>query len=101
MARVDVDIHQEAIDRLLGSGSVEDMLRDASHPVVIDARMRAPKATGQGARSIHSEMVLLRGEWESLVSWDQEHYYMYFSEEGTRYLPPRPFLVPALRAATS
>lgn len=97
--RVDVIVHQDAIDRLEASGEVRDMLFDASHPVVLTAKARAPKATGQGAAHIHTEMVLTAGEWEALTSWDQDNYYMYWHERGSRQLPARPFLVPALRAA--
>jgi HK97 gp10 family phage protein len=99
VANVQVTVHDDAIDRLMRSGQVRDMLHDAVDPIVDTARSRAPKDSGAGSRSIHSEMVLHSDEWEALVSWDQHHWYMYFSEKGTRYMPARPFLVPALRAA--
>lgn len=84
---------------MMRSGATKDMLYDATAPVVDDAQGRAPKATGAGARGIHQELVLTADEWESLVSWDQDQFYMYWHEKGSRYLPARPFLVPALRAA--
>jgi HK97 gp10 family phage protein len=98
-ASVQVDVDYDAVGRITRSGDVHDMLAAASLPVVFDARARAPKATGRGARSIHSAMVLTSDEWEALISWDQLHYYMYFNERGTRYRPPHAFLVPALKAA--
>lgn len=98
---VRVVVHHDAIQRLLTSDDARDMLRDASHPVVAEARARAPKDTGAGARRIHTEMVLDRDEWDALISWDREHFYLYWHEKGSRQLPARPFLVPALRAAVS
>lgn len=94
-----VTTHDDEIDRLVASDDVHDMLFALSQPVVADARGRAPKATGRGARSIHSEMILTNEQWQAVISWDQFHYYMYFSEEGTKQRPPHAFLVPALRRA--
>jgi HK97 gp10 family phage protein len=96
---VQVTVNYDAVERLTRSGEAHDMLAAASMPVVFDARGRAPKDTGRGARSVHSEMVLTADEWESVISWDQLHYYMRFSELGTQQRPPHPFLVPALKAA--
>lgn len=98
---VHVTVHLDAIERIMVSDDMRDELYTSVGPVVTDARSRAPHDTGLGAASIHAEMVLTSAEWEALVSWDQERYYMYFSEKGTRYMPARPFLVPALRAAAS
>lgn len=98
-ASVQVDVDYDAVDRLTRSSEVHAMLADASLPIVFDARARAPKDTGRGARSIHSEMILTQDEWEAVISWDQIHYYMYYSERGTRQRPPHAFLVPALKAA--
>lgn len=96
---VEVTVHPEAVDDILSSSGTRQMLLEASRPIVADARGRAPKDTGRGARSIDSEIILKDGEWEALISWDQFHYYMYFSEKGDRQRPPHAFLVPALRAA--
>lgn len=97
--QVVVTTHDDEIERLLTLEATHDMLYAQSQPIVMDARGRAPKATGRGARSIHSEMVLTTDQWEAVISWDQFHYYMYFNEAGTKERPPRPFLVPALRGA--
>lgn len=96
---VDVTVDHDQIGRLLRSDAVHDLLKIDSQPIVDAARGRAPKATGRGAASIDSAVILTSDEWESLISWDQLHYYMYFSERPTRQRPARPFLVPALRAA--
>lgn len=69
---------------------------DMTKPVVAGARADAPKRTGAGARSIRSEFELDGTEPTVRISWDQDHYYLRFHELGTRYLPARPFLVPAL-----
>lgn len=96
---VDVKVHPQAIDDVLRSSGMRDTLEAYSRPIVADAKQRAPKDTGRGAASLDSAMVLTDGEWESLISWDQLHYYMYFSERPTKQRPAQPFLVPALRAA--
>lgn len=95
---VEVTVDYDAVDRLTRGSDVYNMLYAASEPVVADARGRAPKKTGRGAHSIHSEMILTKDEWEAVISWDQHHYYMYFHERGTREMPPHAFLVPALKA---
>lgn len=96
---VQVTVDYDAVERLSRSDAVRDLLEEGVKPVVFDARGRAPKDTGRGARSIHSETVLTSDEWEAIVSWDQFHYYMYFAERGDRYRAPHPFLVPALKDA--
>jgi hypothetical protein len=98
---VSVDVHEDAIDHLLAGGDTRRMLLDASNPVVLQAKARAPHNTGAGAAGIHTEVVLDEGEWAALTSWEQQEFYMYWHEKGSRYLPARPFLVPALRAAAS
>lgn len=65
-------------------------------PVVAGARADAPKATGAGAASIRSEVDFSHLEPAVAISWDRDHYYMFFHERGTRYMPARPFLVPAV-----
>jgi HK97 gp10 family phage protein len=52
----------------------------------------APKASGEGAASIHPEWV---GD-DLEVSWDRDHYYMWFQEHGTVHMPAHPFLEPTL-----
>jgi HK97 gp10 family phage protein len=69
---------------------------DMTEPVVRGARDDAPKRTGAGARSIRAEFDLDGTEPTVKVSWDQDHFYLRFHELGTKYLPARPFLAPAL-----
>lgn len=69
---------------------------DQAEPVAELARATAPRKTGQGAESIRAE-VSYEDEAPSVrISWDVEHYYMRFHEQGTKYLPARPFLKPAV-----
>jgi hypothetical protein len=83
---------QAAIARLAESPAVRTAILDAGQSLVPGAQSRAPKDTGGGAFSIYAEPVLDEGEWTARVSWDREHYYMSFSQLGTRSLPARPFL---------
>ena len=70
-------------------------LVEAAGPGVRQAKGQAPHRTGAGAASIGVEAVLDGPEWTAHASWDQLHHYMIFSERGTRFMPARPFLVPA------
>lgn len=88
-------VHEREIDAMLRDPATRDMLLDVARPHVMEARGRAPKATGRGAASIHAEAVLEPDGWAALISWDQTRFYMYFHERGSRELPERPFLVPS------
>jgi HK97 gp10 family phage protein len=98
---VRIVVHQQAIDALAKDPDMRIELLDASVPVVDTARHEAPKRTGRGAASIRAEAVLDGPEWTVRISWDRERFYMYFKEKGTRQLPARPFLVPALEGFAS
>lgn len=64
--------------------------------VALDARAHAVHNTGEGAESIQPWPGRdPRGPYAD-VSWDQDHFYMSFHEFGTRYLPARPAVGPAL-----
>ena len=100
MARVHVDLYREEIRQLVVSDDTKNMVHDIADPVEHLAQVLAPKDTGRGARSIHTEMVLDGDDWEARISWTwPETYYLYWHEQGSRELVPRPFLEPALRAA--
>lgn len=68
----------------------------ADREAVPRAQAAAPKLSGAGAASIHAEAVLDGPEWTARISWERHRYYMDFHERGTRYLDPRPFLVPSV-----
>lgn len=88
-------VDQAAIESLMRDPGLRDAMIDAARPHIRLAQALAPKRTGRGAASIHAEAVLDGDRWEIDVGWSQERYYMRFHEQGTRYMPPRPFLVPA------
>lgn len=77
----------EIMDALEASGILDD--------IVAEMRRRAPDdpdTTRSGANSIDFEIdddgTFFR------ISWDKEHFYMYFPEVGTQDAAPRPFMRP-------
>ena len=99
MADVRVVNDERAIAAIAGSLDVRDLLVESARPIVGRAQALAPRRTGGGAESIRSEPVLDGPDWTVRISWDREHFYMYFHEFGTKRLPDRPFLEPALDGA--
>jgi HK97 gp10 family phage protein len=97
--KVRVDVDERAVDDVVRSVDMRDLLLETAKPVVRNAQAGAPKETGEGAESIRSEPVLDGPDWTVRISWDRDHFYMYFHDRGTRRLPARPFLDPALEAA--
>jgi HK97 gp10 family phage protein len=92
---VTVTWDQGALASIVSDPAVMDQLMEMGRRVAAGAASDAPHRTGEGARSIHPEAhVGLQPEVR--VSWDQDHYYLRFHEMGTKHLPARPFLVPAL-----
>lgn len=89
---VRVEIHQAELDRIKRDESMRRELLEQGNPLAEKSAMRAPKNTGAGADSIRAEAILDSDSWEVRVSWDREHYYMYFHQKGTRTLPARPFM---------
>ena len=91
MARVEID---EAAVRALESDPRILAAIDAEINPAVVARMRqrAPKATGAGAESIHSEPD--PDEPGFRISWDKDHFYMAFHELGTEHQPATPFARP-------
>jgi HK97 gp10 family phage protein len=96
MADVTVVLHHTEIEDLARDPGIRTALLAAAVPVVRGAQAHAPKNTGRGAQSIRAEAVLDGPEWTARISWDRDHYYMYFHERGSSELPARPFLVPTL-----
>lgn len=92
--RVDLDKH--AIAELDSDDAAEDLAQDVGDRVASRARHLAPKRTGEGAASIHAETDVDDESAYADVSWDKDHYYMYFQEVGTEKMPAHPFLRPAL-----
>lgn len=91
-----VVVDDAAVDHFMGGPEIRDLVMAAAEPAVGRAQAAAPKKSGEGAASIRAEAVLDGPEWTARVSWDREHYYMFFHERGTKYLDARPFLVPSI-----
>jgi HK97 gp10 family phage protein len=85
-------IDELEITRFLRDREARDALFQAAKEVAAYAANIAPKASGEGAASIHPEWV---GD-DLEVSWDRDHYYMWFQEHGTVHMPAHPFLEPTL-----
>lgn len=73
-----------------------ELLEAYGQQVATRARANAPKRSGAGAASIHVEVVIERGELVALISWDETHAYMRFTDLGTRYISARHYLEQAL-----
>jgi HK97 gp10 family phage protein len=87
---------QEAIYRQLSrTAEIRNTVERVADTIADDARRRAPKDTGEGARSIHAERSEKDGHETWHVSWDEEHDYMTYQEFGTVNMRARPFLRPA------
>lgn len=86
-----VVLSPDAERRVLDLAEVAAAVSAAADAVVSQARRLAPKDTGAGAASIHAEPT--GGGFR--VSWDEDHFYMQYSELGSRRQPARPFLRPA------
>lgn len=96
MSRVRFVYNEPELEALLQEPEVLNQMLELVEPVVMTGRMLAPKDTGAGAASIHAESVVDAQGPAADISWDREHYYMIFPHQGTKYMPPRPFLEDAL-----
>lgn len=92
---VEVTWDQNALASVVNDPNVMDQLMEMGQKVARGAASDAPYRTGAGAASIHPE-AHAGLQPEVRVSWSQDAYYLKFHELGTKYLPARPFLVPAL-----
>jgi HK97 gp10 family phage protein len=109
MSDFSLDLDLRAVDELVDTPEVERLLQDVVDEVARRARASARRNTGAGAESIHGEVhrgapsSAFAGTYEpednhptGYVSWDQEHFYMGFSEEGTEHQAAQPAVRPAL-----
>jgi hypothetical protein len=94
-----VVLDEDGFRELRSSDDMRDFLMEEAEPIVDRARYGAPKRTGRGAESIRAEPVMDLDEWTVRVSWTRERYYMYFHNEGTKYVPEMGFLEAALEGS--
>lgn len=88
------------LDDLLHDSDTEALMQDAGDAVAQNAAAGAPKRTGAGAASIHAEVESDAQSAYADISWDPQHFYMFFAEVGTGHESARPFLRPALDSTT-
>lgn len=87
--------HERAELALVCGPEMRHALERVCDDIARDAALAAPKRTGLGAASIHTEMHLGPAGWEGRISWTRDRYYMYMHEKGWLDVPARPFLRPA------
>ena len=91
----DVRLNAAAIRAWAGSAEAKAILDRAGGLIADDAKAAAPRKTGQGAESIRQEVGEDADGAFFRVSWDKDHFYMFFHEVGTSKMSARPFLRPA------
>jgi HK97 gp10 family phage protein len=94
--QVRIHLDQAAIAALAHTPEMRALIGEIGDRVADGARSGAPHRTGAGAASIRPQLADEPTGWVADITWDQSHHYMYYHEVGTRYLPARPFLAPAL-----
>lgn len=97
--RVRVIINDHAVHEIVGGLDARDLLLEVAEPIVAEAQVLAPKLTGRGAESIHSEDVHDGFDWTVRIGWSVDRYYMRFQDQGTEYIEARNFLELALEGA--
>lgn len=82
MTRVVLD--QAAIAALAHDPAVLRAVGNVAEDVAARMRATAPRRTGRGADSIHAEPVPNPADGFR-VSWDRQHFYMSFANDGTAH----------------
>lgn len=90
MARISVNT--AAVRRLDRDPAVLRQVQAVAEEAADRIEARAPKRTGGGARSVHSEPDPTQPGFR--VGWDRQHFYLSFAELGTEDQPARPFARP-------
>jgi hypothetical protein len=101
MAHVRFLRDEHAIARIPHSPEARALAAELGWRVALGARLDAPKRSGAGAASISPDLHDDAAGWVVDITWSQLRHYMYFHEVGwhpspTSYVPPDPFLRPAL-----
>jgi HK97 gp10 family phage protein len=90
-----IRLDSAAIARWAGSSDAKRILENLGEQIAQDAKAAAPRDTGAGAESIQHEVGEDADGAYVRVSWDRDHFYMFFHEVGTSRKSARPFLRPA------
>lgn len=94
---VTIVINQAGLRAITHEAWVKEKIMEYGEKVAGDAAGHAPRRTGAGAGSIHAEPVEETTGWTARVSWDEDHYYMRFQDEGTVHINAQHFLELGLR----
>lgn len=82
MANVEITINEAGFVELANDEAMRTAVVTAADRVASLARSNAPRKTGAGAGSIHSDPQLGDEGWEAHVSWDEDHQYMAAQKSG-------------------
>lgn len=90
-----IRLNVSGIEAWAGSADAKRILENLGEQIAQDAKANAPRDTGAGAESIQHEVGEDSEGAYVRVSWDRDHFYMFFHEVGTSRKSARPFLRPA------
>lgn len=76
MPDVEIKLIESGWAELVNEQPMYDVVLAAGDNIAEIARHTAPRKTGAGADSIHTEMGTGDNGWEGYVTWDPEHDYM-------------------------
>lgn len=93
-----VNVRPDVIAALAGDPDVLRTVGRVAEGVAEQMRATAPRRTGHGADSIRSEPAPNPADGFR-VSWDKDHFYMHFLNDGTPHLRARHFAQDAARSA--
>ncbi len=79
-------------------GDLRKALRAATRPVIKDARIRVPVASGLLKKQIKASVSVKRTFAQARIGFGSKAFYGMFIELGSRFIAARPFLRPAFDA---
>jgi hypothetical protein len=92
-----VVLNRAAVAALARNPAVLRGVSEVAEHVATRMRATAPRRTGRGAASIHSEPAPDPAEGFR-VSWDKDHFYLHFQNNGTPHLRAKHFAEDAARS---
>ena len=96
----EIELALSQLPKAMSRAAVLEAMRKAAKPVVADARRRARKRSGAGAKSIAARAIPKSKSTPQkpvgiTIAPDKKHFYMMFQEFGTVNIGADPFLRPA------